>query len=300
MQPLSERIDQRLFELAWSLWTELGINGTKRLHSNCMVALEELIILTAVIAQQDPRLRDEALDWCTRYHHFVSISRLKSLVKMYDVTVAKSFSLFAATLNRSSNANWPLFDAASPLAFTPSNKSRAPNCELPALLNLRLRALFGVGVRADLITFFLIQEKNGFTAADATEIGYSKRTLAELLDQLTQSGLFHAATRRNQQVFSFIKRDQMKEIIGAFPNVLLAWRQVLEVILPLRSLIKDIENKSAAIKTVEIRNLLIRLEDKLDKVNLTPPPFKGDLEQYWDSFSSWMLNSLQETLYPQC
>ena len=75
-----------------------------------------------------------------------------------------------------------------PLDFKPSGKSSPPRCETPALLGLRLRALFGVGARADLLTFFLTQKKTIFTASDTVEIGYSKRSLADLLDNFVQSG----------------------------------------------------------------------------------------------------------------
>ena len=71
--------------------------------------LEELIILTAVIAESDPRLRDEALDWCSRYHHFVSISRLRTLVKTFGEPVYMPFSVFAMTLNSIAQSNWPIF-----------------------------------------------------------------------------------------------------------------------------------------------------------------------------------------------
>ncbi len=297
MQTLSEKIDQLLIELAWGLWTELGVNGTSRTSSDSLVALEELILLTAVIAEKDPRLRDEALDWCTRYHYFVSISRLKALVKVFDESVSVSFSLFAATINASSKASWPLFSFAKPQKFTPSGKSRAPQCERPALLNLRLRALFGVGARADLMTFFLTHDKNTFTAADTSEIGYSKRTLADLLDLFTQSGLFQVVVKRNQQHYCFVKRDQMRNIVGACPKVLPQWRHILEVFLPLRSSIQQIENKSLIIKTVEMRNLLIKLEGKLSRVNLTPPPFQADLDAYWNSFSSWILKAVCTIFY---
>ncbi len=154
MKNLSTEIDYHLAGLAWSLWTELGVAGVVRQHESCLIALEELIVLTAIIADADPRLCDEALDWCSRYHHFVSISRLKTLIKCFGESVSQPFSAFAATLNSVSMADWPLETGAIPLKFKPSGKSQPPQCELPALLSLRLRALFGVGARADLITFF--------------------------------------------------------------------------------------------------------------------------------------------------
>lgn len=293
MQLLSKKIDQLLIDLAWSLWTELGVAGIKRYHQNCLIAPEELILLTAVIADIDPRLRDEALDWCTRYYHFISISRLRTLVKTLGSSIYEPFSVFAATLNSVSKANWPLFTKAIPLKFTPSGKSKLPRCEAPSLLYLRLRALFGVGARADLITFFLTQKKNDFTASDTTEIGYTKSSLAALLDSFVQSGFFDAFVIRNQRNYCFIKRDQMKKILGQIPEVIPPWRHILEVIIPLRICIQYSEKKSDGTKITEIRNILKKHENNLRKLRLTPPPFQSDFFAYWNCFSNWILGILQ-------
>lgn len=293
MQSLSNKIDQHLIDLAWSLWTELGVAGVKRRHQHWLIAPEELILLTVIVAELDPRLRDEALDWCSRYHHYISISRLRALVKAFGPSISAPFSKFAATLNSVSEADWPLFTAATPLKFIPSGKSKPPQCELPALLYLRLRALFGVGARADLVTFFLTQKKGDFTASDTTEIGYNKRSLADILDSFVQSGFFDVFTTRNHRNYCFVKRDQMIKILGLFPEVIPSWKLILEVLLPLRACIQQIEKKSEGTKIIEIRNTLAKIEDKLRKLNLTPPPLQTDFHAYWDSFSDWVLRMLQ-------
>jgi hypothetical protein len=291
---LSKKIDEHLIDLSWSLWTELGVAGVKRRHQHCLIALEELIILTAIIAEADPRLRDEALDWCTRYHHFVSISRLRNLVKDFGSSVWEPFSLFAATLNSVSRSNWPLFSKVKPLKFKPSGKSKPPQCELPALLCLRFRALFGVGARADLITYFLTQKKSDVNASDAAEMGYSKRSLADLLEDFVRSGFFDVFTTRNQRNYRLKKCDQVKKIAGMFPEITPPWRQILDVLLPLRMCIQEVEKKSAAIKMVEIRTALLKVENKLARLNLSPPSMQSDFSIYWDTFTDWMLHIVKE------
>src|SRR6267154_6357089 len=139
MKAMIQRLNDGLAEIAWSLWTELGVVGTFRRHKHCLISLEELIILTAAIADYDPRLRDEALDWCSRYHHFVSVNRLKTLVKKMGAPVLESFSIFASTLNTITQSNWPIFSEIVPLKFIPSEKSVLPSLNAPALLQLRLR-----------------------------------------------------------------------------------------------------------------------------------------------------------------
>src|SRR5579872_3312897 len=108
MSQLIKQIDQELANLAWSIWTTLGVAGNSPQHQNWLISLEELIILTSVISESDPRLRDEALDWCSKFHYFVSVSRLRTLVKELGEQIYLPFSVFAETLNSISQSKWPV------------------------------------------------------------------------------------------------------------------------------------------------------------------------------------------------
>src|SRR5690606_26101279 len=125
------------------------------------------------------------------------------------------------------------------------------------------------------------------------EIGYSKRTLSDLLDSFVQSGFFDVSTTRNQRIYRFIKRDQMTKALGSIPVIIPPWRLILEVLLPLRHCIQQVENKSGGTRITEIRNTLAKTQNKLHKLNLTPPPMRTDFIIYWDSFSDWILNIIQ-------
>jgi hypothetical protein len=214
-------------------------------------------------------------------------------VKFFGKPCLEHFSIFAATLNSVCQANWPLFTSAPPLKFKPSGKSKPPRCELPALLYLRLRALFGVGARADLMTFFLTEPESSFTASEAAEIGYSKRSLADLLDNFVESGLFSVEVMRNQHHYSLLKRDQLGKILGLLPEVAPAWLHILEVLLTLRRCIHQIQNKSVGARVTEIRVCLKQIEDKLQRLDLTPPPMQSDILLYWDSFEEWILKVVE-------
>jgi len=293
MDIITKQFDHRLADLAWSLWNELGVAGTHpRKHKNCLINLEELIILTVVIAESDPRLRDEALDWCSRNHHFVSISRLRTLIKILGEPVYLPFSVFAMTLNSISQSNWPIFSNAKPLKFKPSGKSSPPQCDAPALLGLRLRALFGVGARADLLTFFLTQKETVFTAADTVEIGYSKRSLADLLDNLVQSGLLVTSVVRNQRKYELVLKEQLKKVVGELPKVAPPWSRILEVLISLRSNLQQVDKNSITTNVVTMRTTLLRIEDLLPSIISSAPSLQSDLNQYWEAFTQWLLEIL--------
>ena len=290
MKTIAQRLDDGLIDLAWSLWTELGVAGTFRKHENCLISLEELVILTAVIADSDPRLREEALDWCSRYHHFVSISRLKTLVKKIGDPILEPFSIFASTLNTITQSNWPIFSDVIPLKFIPSGKSILPTLNAPALLQLRLRAFFGVGARADLFTYFLTENKSDFTASDAVDIGYSKRGLAELLDNLVQSGFLVSTIIRNQRKYELVKNTQLKRVVGEPPESAPPWHQILEILILLRKDLHQSKENSVTTNVVIVRNDLERMKNLLVSVHLSPPPLESDPYQYWELFSKWLLD----------
>ena len=288
MSPLKE-LDNLLLDLAWSLWTELGVAGVKRKHQKCLITLEELLVLTVAMAKVDPRLRDESLDWCTQYHHFISVSRLKFIMKSFGSLIEESFSSYAATLNAACRTSWPLLTAASPLKFIPSHKSCLRPLESPALINIRARSLFGTGARADLVTFFATHAKADFSASDLTEIGYSKRNLAEILEEFALTGLFEKFPLRNQQRYRLAKNDHLVRALGALPDYAPSWRVIFELLLPLRICIKRTESSSESTKVVEMRNFLQTQEKNLQKLNLKPPPLQTDFKAYLDAVYAWLI-----------
>lgn len=286
---LSKQLDQCLLNLAWSLWTELGVAGVKRNHQKVLILIEELVIFTSVLAEADPRLRDESLDWCSQFHHFISTSRLKSLMKDFEVLAQEPYSKYAATLNAISQANWPVFVDSLPLKIILSGKSVLRPHASDALLNIRARAIFGIGARADLITFFLVHSDSDFSIAEAAEIGYSKRNLAEVLDDLHLGGLFGQFMQGNQQRYRLIKSDGLLAVLKPIPEYVPSWRFVFKVLLSLRDCIRRTENLSESTKVVEIRNCLAELEASLQKLELTPPPFQNNFTSYLEAFSKWIL-----------
>jgi hypothetical protein len=294
MSSLIERVDKALVDLAWSLWSGLGVAGVDQQHKNCLIALEELIILTAVVAESDPRLRDEALDWCSKYHHFVSVSRLRTLVNGLGEQVYGSFSLFAATLNSIAQTKWPIFTEVSPLRVALSGKSTLLSCEAPALLTLRLRAMFGVGIRADLLAFCLTRGANNFTAIDTVKIGYNKRSLAEVLESFVQSGLLTSSMMGNRRVYTLSKQDELYVLMGSLPKIAPDWHSILEVIIALRTILRESQSFSVSSKVIISRNVLKQLENYLKILGLSPPPISDDLDEYWNSFCQWFLNTLRE------
>jgi hypothetical protein len=160
---------------------------------------------------------------------------------------------------------------------------------------LRLRAMFGVGIRADLLSFCLTQISSSFTALDATQTGYHKRSLAEVLENLVQTGLLTRLTVGNRREYTLYKRDELQSVIGILPKIAPDWVRILELIIHLRKLVRQNQNFSALSKTALTQHALEKLKGFLQALGLSPPPFIHNKDTYYSkSFSPWLLNELQE------
>lgn len=142
MSAYSDKVRDLVLGTLWSQWAEFGLSGWERHHQDVALDLEALIIGTARLGHRDTRLRTEALDWCVSYGRLASAIRLKRLTDQADPIVQGAVREFSATVNANSHLRWP--GAGSPVRFVATGRSAAPSLERPALIQLRLRSLWGV------------------------------------------------------------------------------------------------------------------------------------------------------------
>ena len=274
-----------LLDLAWSQWTALGVAGSGRV-AEVPVDLEALLLLTAELAEEDPRLRDEALDWCSRFHGFASKPRLKQLLRRSPPSVQSAFGPFAHALEQHAGTPWPGSSGAGSVPTGLSGKSRLPALTRPALLSLRIRALFGVGARADIIGAVLSRRSEDFGAADLVFVGYSKRNLAEALDMLAAAGLFRTTRSGNRIRFSWQRREQLSELLAPLPDIIPVWSSTLRVMSGFLDLLTRMQTKSDRLVAVEAARCLRQLSDDLQALGVEPPELPAMTR---DVLSDWVL-----------
>ena len=158
-----------------------------------------------------------------------------------------------------------------------------------ALLNIRARSIFGTGARADLVTFFLVHPNTDFSIAEVAEIGYSKRNLAEVLNDFHTSNLFHRFMQGNQHLYRLNKNSPLFQMLKPIPEFAPSWHLVFKVLLSLRACIHRIENYSESTKVVELRNCVKEHEKSLEKLGIVPPSFQNNISMYLKNFTQWIL-----------
>lgn len=284
MDDLIKEFDHQIAGLAWSLWKELGVAGIDRFHENCLVLPEELIIMTAIISAHDPRLRDEALDWCSRYHESISVTRLRALLKAVPPDVIHAFSRFVSALNSVSSAKWPGGEENVHFKVNVSGKSILPSLQLPSLLCLRLRSLFGPGVKSDVLTHLLLRNRMHFSAAELVEIGYSKRSLMTALDHLAAAGIISVKNAGNKKNYELKDPKELMVVIGRMlPKLAPAWNRILNVIVAIRSIIPEIIKSSEKNRDVIFRNCLIGIKPLLPGFISPILEKKADFREDWNA-----------------
>lgn len=279
------RLVEPLLDLAWSQWSALGVAGAVG-PTEDPVDLEALLLLTAELADDDPRLRDEALDWCSRFHGFASKPRLKQLLRRAPSSAQAAFGAFSGALEHHAGTPWPGSTVAAPVPKSLSGKSRLPPLSRPPLLGLRLRALFGVGARADIIGAVIAYPSEDFGAADLVFVGYSKRNLAEALDMLAAAGLFRSTRIGNRVRFSWQRREQLSALIGPLPNAFPVWSRIMRILSGFLDLLTRLQSKSDRLVGVEAGRCFRELFQDLRLVGVDPPDLPA---LTLDSLSDWIL-----------
>ncbi len=204
--------------MAWGAWVELGVSGWSATHRQWAIDPEPLIILTALVQDADRRLRDEATDWCIRNWRSVSKTRLRNLVRDQSPNVREAYGEFAATVGEHIPVKWPY--ATEPRRFTVTGRSVAPQLDQPSMVWLRLRAMFGLGARAEILRHVLVHDDDQSSiAAISAATSYTKRNVAEECETLEQAGVLRVRTVGNRFYYSLAKRAELEAFVGTMSGI---------------------------------------------------------------------------------
>lgn len=283
----SHRVTSLALDIAWSLWSELGVSGWK--ESDCVEAIdiEPLILFTAWLGEQDHRLWEESLDWCVTNHRFVSAARLRSLLKRAGRDEAEHFREYSATVQEIvPKASWP--GGGRPCRITLSRKSRVPRLDRPALLQLRMRAIFGVSARSEVLRTLLIERPRGWSAADLAQLaGYAKVNVAAALDLLALAGVVAVESMGTQFRYRMARAPHLIEFAGPVPRFQPDWSARFAVIVELIRLEqgRPIDNRTAY--AAQRVGALRRIEPKLAELGFARlVPLRGG-EDFGESIDRW-------------
>lgn len=281
---------EHVLETLWSLWHELGVAATvPRRHSDDFIDPEPLIAFTATHSDLDARLRDESIDWVLRYGTYVSRARLKNVLAGWGVLESALFREYAATVNAHGGAGWPAA-GAKPLAFHSRSRSLLEDLARPSLVSLRIRAIFGVGARAELIRAFLSHPHQAMTASDlSAETNYGKRNVLNELEPLRFAGVVKSFRAVNADRFSLAKLDQIEALVGPPPKRFTRWTQTFGVLHVLLEGAGRRAKRSDLQKAVDVVRLAEKHKELFASAEADPPKLPSGVAA-WPTFLDWAVS----------
>lgn len=220
---LNAEITAGLLDLAWNLWSQLGVSAARPAAAeHRAIDPEALLLFTLEVGRSDPRLLDETLDWLVTNEPLVSVQRLRNLARdetdraLVDAALAwtalarRTPQRHGATTEARDGGTTPLFyglatSGARDPSFAqhgldrpllrPSTKSQAPDLQAPIAFAFRLRRLLGLGVRAEIVrTLLTIRAPHVSASVLAADSGFAARNVRDGVRQLQEAGVLSAAT----------------------------------------------------------------------------------------------------------
>lgn len=233
-----DTVRDRLLGLLWRQWSAIGVAGYSEAPETRVVDPEPLLLLTLTVGRHDARLYDAVLEWLDLNADYLNVQRLQNLAPSFGPHAQAGLGAIAERLGRRSEValKWRKLAALSgPVAEEalfylpdghpmpiPDNRDdifrrhgllRAPVMRrgvarpfpvegVPALL-LRLRALFGVSIRCEIICMLGATDEI-HPSHVARRVGLSPRTTQDLLADMARSGVVQVRTSARAKYYALV------------------------------------------------------------------------------------------------
>lgn len=279
MPAASELLLEASLDLAWSHWVGLGVRGTAQPPSSA-VDPEGLLYFTACLVDHDPRLRDEVGDWWHRFHGHVSRPRLTALASRFGEPAVSRFKAL--------EKSWTL-------ARHTSAKSRLDHLQTPARSLLRFRCVFGANARAEVLLEMLTRRgkhDEGLTALALSEVGYSKRNVAFILDDLALAGVISPVAEGNRVRYRLVDPAGLAKVCGPIPAAPGRWHHRLPVLAAFVELAVRIKGRDAVVQGIEARKCLDRMMPRIAALGVPRSAPAAIAQTYWPSLQRWLVDNL--------
>jgi hypothetical protein len=188
LDTLRARLRNATLDVIWRQWRALGAGAATRRTQNdhapqALIDPEALLLVSLAFMSEERRLADLLHDWGARNSDLLSVQRVKNLASAYPAEMQgrllEYLSWFATIAHdegkdlrwRSVVGTAPDVGAIDGSLQTRKGKVRSTRARLSgdAAIMLRLRLGFGVGVKADLLTYLLARVHEWATVREIRE-----------------------------------------------------------------------------------------------------------------------------------
>jgi hypothetical protein len=288
---------------------------------------ESLLLFSFEVGRTDPRLFDEVLDWLTVNGDLVSRQRLRNLcVDEEERSLAEACLAWAGARNsalrssRGSPRNRPartlaplfrgfrqpaqldptfaLFGWARGSA-EPTQNSRRPQMAHAVNFSFRLRELFCVGSRAEVVRFLLTSRVSGVQAQAVTAAaGFAERNVLDTLNSLAAAGVVSTYGVGNEYRY-LVDLEPWQTLLAHDIPQHRDWPQLLRALRSVARWLQngDTDGLSGYMRASEARQVMARIQGDLMYAGIAVSDAQLG-EAYWDEFVTTVRLALDEGLRP--
>ncbi len=327
LSTLRDTVRRELSSFAWDQWAQLGVFAPTDRRDRAAADPEALLLFTLEVGRDDPRLFDEVLDWLLTNQSLISVQRLRNLcVDEEDRDLVEGAlgwvarwqprARFAPSGGRSEDREpRPLFRTSARQvqnpdpAFAavgllkpdtePSRKSRQPDPLAPISFAFRMRLLFGVGSRAEVVRYLFTNPAGDASVQLVAEAaGYAKRNISETLTALVASGLVTVYELGNEHRYNtnLLGWNQVLGLTQETWPTHRDWPQLLRALRRLSRWLDDPRRDQLTpyMLASEARDLVGEIEADLNVAGVAVASAAAGApgEQYWDTFTEMVERAL--------
>ena len=309
-----ESLHERLVEFLWRQWSALGVAGHASSDNPRMIDPEALLLFSTHIARHDSRLFDEILDWLRLNGSWINLQRLGTLHKDERLGDSAVLAAIADLLSmESANHKWkllnrrlearssaaagtmqrlfptiPVFKEADPVFLKHGLErgrvgfrglSQAPRADQPATFLFKLRALFGMQARAEVMAWLLANEC-GHPAEIARQTGYFRGSIQNVLNDLSVSGHIGSIRIGREKYFSILRQEEWRFLLTwPTPNAFPEWINWAPLFHTIQTFLDTLGKPGLDAQSENFQ--AIQLREALD--HATPSLARGGFVQHFQS-----------------
>ena len=313
---------ENILNFLWRQWSALGVLGEARTEDPWVIDPEPMLLFTLEIGRYEPRLFDEVLDWLVVNGKWIDLQRLRGILKGKDEALTKMTGAVAIFLaEKSDERKWQNLaksckpemwrDANNAEAFfygkngkgyppspepdlsflscgfnRPEIKIRRLTREVPitsqSTIRFLLRALFGVGSRAECLVYLLTND-GGHPSEVARAIGLSVRGTQDTLIDLSRSGLILTRVKGKRKIEYWLSHERWWEFLtkGSISEIKkpiwIDWISLFSALSKVWAALNELSKESLSdyMRSSKLRDSVEEVGNEFLKSGLDVPPIPG-------------------------
>jgi hypothetical protein len=261
-----------LLERAAAQWAGLGVGLTSP-PEHAVVDLEALVLLTAAVGEDDPRVLEGGQSWCGTHGRFLNEARLRRVAAEMRVPEDLGRSLVG-----SRGRTGP-----------PRDLGPAHPRATAAVLSWVLRATFGVNARADLVATLAARTSRPGTVSElASLVRFGKRNVAIALDDLVLAGVVERQSAGAVPRYALRDRRTLLRWLSLRGDVAYRdWVSEFSIGLQLAGF-QARSWSSRLVMAIEARALVAVLRPAIEQAELPPPDLSATGPDFALAFDAWV------------